>query len=60
MEQFKGSGVKRLVVASTALCMGENSSNVRFIINWGLAQPIPSQTNIKRLEELEETERNHT
>ena len=43
MEQFKGSGVKRVVVASTALCMGVNFLDVRYFINWGPARSILDQ-----------------
>ena len=43
MEQFKGSGVKRVVVASTALCMGVNFPDVRYFINWGPARFILDQ-----------------
>ena len=43
MEQFKGSGVKRVVVASTALFMGVNFPDVRYFINWGPARSILDQ-----------------
>mgnify|MGYP001794697989 CR=1 FL=1 len=32
---MKGEGKIRIVVASTALSMGVNFPNVRFVINWG-------------------------
>ena len=41
--QFKGCGVKRVIVATTALCMGVNFPDVRFIVNWGPARSILDQ-----------------
>ena len=38
MEQFKSCGVKRVIIATTALCMGVNFPDVWFIINWGPAR----------------------
>ena len=43
MEQFKSGGVKRVIIATTALCMGVNFPDVRFIINWGPARSILDQ-----------------
>lgn len=43
MESFKGNGCIRVVVASTALCMGVNFPDVRFIVNWGPARTIVDQ-----------------
>ena len=43
MDQFKGCGVKRVIVATTALCMGVNFPDVRFIVNWGPARSILDQ-----------------
>lgn len=36
--QLKSNGKKRLVVATTALSMGVNFPNIRYIINWGPAR----------------------
>ena len=43
MEQFKSCGVKRVIIATTALCMGVNFPDVCFIINWGPARSILDQ-----------------
>lgn len=43
MEQFKSCGVKCVIIATTALCMGVNFPDVRFIINWGPARLILDQ-----------------
>ena len=43
IEQFKSFGVKRVIIATTALCMGVNFPDVCFIINWGPAQSILDQ-----------------
>lgn len=43
MEQFKVEGVKRVIIATTALCMGVNFPDVRFVINWGPARTILDQ-----------------
>ena len=43
MEQFKSLGVKRVIIATTALCMGVNFPDVWFIINWGPARSILDQ-----------------
>lgn len=43
MDQFKGCGSKRVIVATTALCMGVNFPAVRFIVNWGPARSILDQ-----------------
>ncbi|XP_044165786.1 ATP-dependent DNA helicase hus2/rqh1-like [Acropora millepora] len=38
VESFKNDGKKRVVIASSALSMGVNFPDVRYIIHWGLAQ----------------------
>lgn len=43
MDQFKGCGVKCVIVATTALCMGVNFPDVHFIVNWGPARSILDQ-----------------
>ena len=43
MEQFTSCGVKRVIIATTALCMGVNFPDVWFIINWGPARSILDQ-----------------
>ena len=43
MEQFKSCGVKRVIIATTALCMRVNFPDVWFIINWGPARSILDQ-----------------
>jgi ATP-dependent DNA helicase RecQ len=35
VKSFKGDGKKRVVIASTALCMAINFPDVRYIIHWG-------------------------
>lgn len=40
---FKGNGIIRVVIATTALCMGVNFPDVRYIINWGPARTILDQ-----------------
>lgn len=37
---FKGNGVKRIVVSTTALCMGVNFPDIRYIVIWGAARSI--------------------
>lgn len=36
----KNGGIKRVVVATTALCMGVNFPDVRYIISWGAARSL--------------------
>lgn len=43
LNQVKGEGVKQVVIATTALCMGVNFPGVRYIIDWGPAQSILDQ-----------------
>ena len=43
LAQFKTSGVKRILIAKTALCMGVNFPDVRYIVNWGPARSILDQ-----------------
>ena len=43
LNQFKGAGVKRVIIATTALCMGVNFPDVRYIVNWGPARSILDQ-----------------
>ena len=38
IKSFKGQGKVRIVVANTAISMGVNFSDVRYIINWGPAR----------------------
>ena len=33
LNEFKGAGVKRVIIATTALCIGVNFPDVRYIIN---------------------------
>ena len=40
---FKGEGLKRVVIATTALCMGINFPDVHYIINWGPPRTIIDQ-----------------
>jgi superfamily II DNA/RNA helicase len=40
IKSLKGNGKKRIVVATTALCMGVNFPDLRYIINWGPARTI--------------------
>ena len=35
MKSFKENGKKRVVIASTALCMGINFPDIRYVIHWG-------------------------
>ena len=42
-KSLKGNGKKRIVVATTALCMGVNFPDLRYIINWGPARTILDQ-----------------
>ena len=43
LNQYKTNGVKRILVATNALCMGVNFPDVRYIINWGPARTILDQ-----------------
>ena len=43
LAQFKTNGVKRILIATTALCMGVNFPDVRYIVNWGPARSILDQ-----------------
>ena len=44
LKEFKtAEGVKRVLIATTALCMGVNFPDVRFVINWGPARSILDQ-----------------
>ena len=43
MEQFKSCGLKHLIIATIALCMGVNFLDICFIINWGPARSILDQ-----------------
>lgn len=43
VNSFKGNGTIRVVIATTALCMGVNFPDVRYIINWGPARTILDQ-----------------
>ena len=43
LNQFEGAGVKRVIIATTAPCMGVNFPDVRYIINWGPARSILDQ-----------------
>ena len=43
LAQFKANGVKRILIATTALCMGVNFPDVRYIVNWGPARSILDQ-----------------
>jgi len=38
IKSFKGEGKKRVVIASTALSMGVNFPDVRYVIHWGPAR----------------------
>lgn len=42
-QSFKGNGHKRIVVATTSLCMGVNFPDIRYIINWGPPRSILDQ-----------------
>ena len=37
---LKGNGLKRIVVSTTALCMGVNFPNIRYVVIWGAARSI--------------------
>lgn len=43
MESLKGDGRIRVVVASSALSMGVNFPDVRYVINWGPARNLLDQ-----------------
>ena len=43
VQSLKGQGKVRLVVASTALSMGVNFPDIRYIINWGPARSLLDQ-----------------
>ena len=43
LNSFKGNGVRRVVVATTALCMGVNFPDVRYVVSWGPARTILDQ-----------------
>ena len=43
IKSLKGEGSIRIVVASTALSMGVNFPNIRYVINWGPARNILDQ-----------------
>lgn len=43
LAQFKTNGIKRVLIATTALCMGVNFPDVRYIVNWGPARSILGQ-----------------
>ena len=44
LKEFKtAEGLKRVLIATTALCMGVNFPDVRFVINWGPARSILDQ-----------------
>lgn len=43
LAQFKTSCVKLILIATTALCMGVNFPDVRYIVNWGPARSILDQ-----------------
>lgn len=43
LSQFKTDGVKHVLVSTTALCMGVNFPDVRYIVNWGPARSILDQ-----------------
>jgi superfamily II DNA helicase RecQ len=41
LKDFKeGDSIKRIVIASTALSMGVNFSDVRYVVNWGPARTL--------------------
>ena len=40
LASLKGNGIKRIVVCTTALCMGVNFPDIRYIIIWGAARSI--------------------
>ena len=43
VQSFQGKGKVRVVVASSALSMGENCSDIRYILNWGPARSLLDQ-----------------
>lgn len=43
IHSLKGQGILRVVIATTALSMGVNFPDIRFIINWGPARNILDQ-----------------
>lgn len=43
MSEFSSQRNKRIVVASTALSMGVNFGDVRYVINWGPVQNLLDQ-----------------
>ena len=43
MRCFKGDGKVRVVVASTALSMGVNFPDIRYVVNWGPARSLLDQ-----------------
>ena len=43
LAQFKTNDVKRVLIATTALCMGVNFPYVRCVVNWGPARSILDQ-----------------
>lgn len=43
LAQFKTNGIKRVLIATTALCMGVNFPDVRYIVKWGPARSILDQ-----------------
>ena len=43
LAQFKTNGVKCILIATTALCMGVNFPDVRYIVNWGPTRSILNQ-----------------
>ena len=43
LSQFKSDTVKCVLVSTTALCMGVNFPDVRYIVNWGPARSILDQ-----------------
>ena len=44
-QSLKGEGKTRVVIASSALSMGVNFSNICFVINWGPPRTIPTPRN---------------
>ena len=39
-KSLKGNGLKRVIIATTSLCMGVNFLDIRYIVNWGAARSI--------------------
>lgn len=57
LKEFKATnGAKRILIATTVLCMGVNFPDVRYIMNWRPARSI--LINTKKQEGLEGMERN--